>query len=52
MFLMQRLGNVERPPDMDEGTLTIYNKMHADYSVSRMGHLWVEVQILEAREAV
>lgn len=33
MFIMQRLGNVKRPPDMDEATLIVYNKMHVDYNV-------------------
>ena len=31
MFIMQRLGNVERLLDLDEGALTAYNKMHVGY---------------------
>lgn len=31
MFIMRRLDNVERPPDVDKDALTMYNKMHANY---------------------
>ena len=33
MFIMQHLGQVKHSPDMDEGALTAYNKMHARYQV-------------------
>lgn len=31
VLIMQRHGNVKRPPDMDEGALTAYNKVDANY---------------------
>lgn len=33
IFIMRRLGNVEKTPDIDEGALTAYKKMHANNHV-------------------